>query len=1213
MPRVAEQIRDLSPEQADQVSPVEPNGVVNWSDPDAKTITAVDQFWTFTGSADRRVYPLRATFTVNYFDPDWHIMWVDWGGTGAYLEFSKSSPPPPLKTGQHVELSGFVCPSLQQILWDKTKIKLDEDFVSPPPLRVGGTVENPDGFDRRLVEVKGLVTQQTEADATHLRLEVVSDGWSIIAHVHLGIDEPVPQWLGAFVRLKGVFSVNHDWLPEAATYELWVDNPTYVTILYWLAEDRRFVTPTVPIEQIPSRPAGGLVHIKGAFQRAEPGKSITVRDSTGEIRVLTRQTQQLNKGDPIEAIGYPSGAGMGLALRQGLFRPLLGLVGEDSKRSLNLPKLRVAGQVRDLSPEEADRGYPVQLDGVVTWSDPDTRTFFLQDASGAVKVDLPTNGSIPTPEFKAGVRVFGLTRAGGYVSEVGARSVDPGAATLLPTSYPTTLEQAMTGVDYAHWVEMRGYVRAVKEEGRLTRLELTTASGDFVALAAGLIHPRSIEGALVRIRAVCDAIVNDRRELVGVQFLVPSPELVEVLEPKPADPFTTPIRSIRSLLEYGAANQMNRRVQVFGVVLLQDPGKLLYIRDGRDSLLVLSRQTDPLQIGDRVAVVGIPGHGGWRLMMRDASYRRLDSGPEPVATPLASIEPARTNLDGQLVLVRGRLIDISQEGAGERLQLESGNSIFGALLSHERFAGLEIGSDLELTGVYRVELDEYLQPRSFTVNLRSPGDIRVITLPPWWTSSRILWATAAILALGLLSVAWGLELSRKNRLLHEAQLELHRSNTELETRVVERTRDLRQEVAERQRSEAVLAEERRLLRTLIDNLPVHLYVKDTAGRFILSNLRHASVLGGAPGLPITGKTDFDIYPEPIARRYQADDRQVLETGEPLLNSEEPSGIGENAGWFSTTKVPLRDAAGKIVGLICISQDITARKHAEAEREFLHRKLMDASRQAGMAEVATSVLHNVGNVLNSVNVSATVVMDQVRRSEVESLTRASGLLTAHADDLAAFLTQDPRGRTLPSFFAMIASQLAAENAKVVAELGHLVKNVNHLNEVVSVQQSYAKTGGMTEVVRVVDLVEDAYYINSAALAHDKVEFIREYVDRPLVNTERHKIIQILVNLIHNAQHACKDSGRPDRKLIVRTSRVRGWAQIAVIDNGVGIPRENLTRIFNHGFTTRKDGHGFGLHSGSLTARELGGSLTAHSDGPGRGAQFTLELRAEPDAR
>lgn len=161
-----------------------------------------------------------------------------------------------------------------------------------------------------------------------------------------------------------------------------------------------------------------------------------------------------------------------------------------------------------------------------------------------------------------------------------------------------------------------------------------------------------------------------------------------------------------------------------------------------------------------------------------------------------------------------------------------------------------------------------------------------------------------------------------------------------------------------------------------------------------------------------------------------------------------------------------------------------------------------------------------------------------------------------------------------------------------------------------QQSFAMVSGVAESIPLVEIVDDALRINASALTRHEVELVRDYQFKPILTIERHKLMQILVNLIRNAKYACDDGGRPDKKIIVRLTQHNDRLRIAVIDNGIGIPPENLTRIFAHGFTTRKEGHGFGLHSGALVAKELGGSLVAHSDGTGLGATFTIELPLVP---
>lgn len=277
----------------------------------------------------------------------------------------------------------------------------------------------------------------------------------------------------------------------------------------------------------------------------------------------------------------------------------------------------------------------------------------------------------------------------------------------------------------------------------------------------------------------------------------------------------------------------------------------------------------------------------------------------------------------------------------------------------------------------------------------------------------------------------------------------------------------------------------------------------------------------------------------------------------------------------------------------------------AELTEAHQQLLITSRQAGMAEIATNVLHNVGNVLNSVNVSAEAVAGKVRHFRIASLKQVAELLREQTDRMPEFLTQDPRGRELPSYLVRLADNLSEPQQGILQELVSLQKNIEHIKEVVAMQQSYARRSGMLEPLSAVELVEAAININNDTFSRHGVDVIRDYHEVPPVLADRHKVLPILVNLLSNAKHALADRG-DDKRLMVQVTNNRSGVEIKVVDNGVGIPPENLTRIFQHGFTTREDGHGFGLHSGALAAREMGGRLTVTSEGVGRGAVFTLEL-------
>ncbi len=288
-------------------------------------------------------------------------------------------------------------------------------------------------------------------------------------------------------------------------------------------------------------------------------------------------------------------------------------------------------------------------------------------------------------------------------------------------------------------------------------------------------------------------------------------------------------------------------------------------------------------------------------------------------------------------------------------------------------------------------------------------------------------------------------------------------------------------------------------------------------------------------------------------------------------------------------------------------DISVQKKADMELERLNKELVETSRMAGMAEVATGVLHNVGNVLNSVNVTATLLRENLRSSEITSLIKVADLFQKHEHDLGQYLTADAKGKLVPGFVIQLAQHLNQDHTELQKECDQLATNIEHIKEIVSMQQSYARVSGCMETVSIAALVENALQINAESFVRHQVEVIREYSEVPPVIVDKHKVLQILINIVNNAKYALDHAGRNDKKLSVSIGLTEGKkVKITIKDNGLGIQPENLTKIFSHGFTTKQDGHGFGLHSGANAAKEMGGMLAARSEGLGKGAAFILEL-------
>jgi PAS domain S-box-containing protein len=459
----------------------------------------------------------------------------------------------------------------------------------------------------------------------------------------------------------------------------------------------------------------------------------------------------------------------------------------------------------------------------------------------------------------------------------------------------------------------------------------------------------------------------------------------------------------------------------------------------------------------------------------------------------------------------------------------------------------------------------------------------------WFRALLVLAAFGGIAAV----VSWRL---RKLRL---RSAELKRQNVELEHRIAERT-------AELAKSYEALRSSEYFYHSLVESLPQIIVRKDAESRFTYANDAFGELLG-QPVAQLIGKSDRDFYPPEQAAKFLEDDVRLMRSGQTLEYENVVEKTGQKKRYLHVKKVPLYDAQRQPMGVQLLFWDMTVFRETEEQLRLAQKELIETSRLAGIAEVATGVLHNLGNALNSVNTSAALALERLRKSKLPSVRKAAQLLLQQGDRLGEFFATDPRGRQLPGYLDQLAEHLQTERSEAIQELEALQHSIDHIKEIVAAQQSFAHVSGIVEIVPPAEIVEYALRISETSLTRHGVTVVREFSPAPAVKVERQKVLQVLVNLIRNAKEAMNEYRQSDKRLVlgVRVAPA-GAVQIYAIDNGVGIAPENLTRIFAFGYTTKVTGHGFGLHSSANAAKEMGGSLVAHSEGPGKGATFILEL-------
>jgi signal transduction histidine kinase len=1039
-------------------------------------VTTFQQFNQLSNEQSREGRPVRFQGVVLCYDLGWGQLYVHDGSDIRWFNAREISTQP--ASGQQVEITGTTTVVGNVNALTNLNLTVLRQGAFPvakilPPAQLTNALG-------QWVETYGRV-RVVDFSRERMQLLLHENGRSCRVFV-LAVPQTneLKRLLGARIRVRGINDTKVvDGHFDAAMFVPGLDQVTIIEP----AGANQILPRAVSIDNLLNRELGewtnSPVRINGSVVSSEPGKKLIVKDPTGVLRAQVIQFTAARNDDRVDVSGFlkvtPNETFLGDAWFE-VIKPAPSEAGGIPVSRVPSGEVRVpelltkVSEILKLQKGESMQHWPVRLRGVVLYADPEWRNGFLRDQSGAVYFDLNQNDVRPGQW----VELTGETGPGGFAPEILNTSVRVLGTTNYPLAASVDLTDLADGHLDAQWVEMEGVIRRVSLEWNHLSLIVMTDKGKFRVVIPGLnnqMAPTNLIDALVSIQGACTSELNARRQVRGITLHVPGLDRIKILEPAPADPFTIAATPIASVATFDPDRLAGRRVKVSGVVTLKIPDQGFFIQDVGGGIFVRHGQTNELQPGDLVDVLGFPALGDFSPELEEASLRRTGDSSNVVGHKTKAEEILLQGVhDAMLVTLEGRLLQNVPRSANPQLVLQDGAIIFTARLQDSgqgwKMPALESGSQVRLSGVCSIQRGEQREPKGFRLRLRSAADVVLISNPPWWSTKHTLWVLGGLGGVLAGSLAWGRSMRRQ--------------------------------------------------------------VKQQTSRLL--------------------------------------------------------------------------------------QQIAEREGMQVQIEKTHKQLLHASRQAGMAEVASSVLHNVGNVLNSVNISATLVDDNLRNSKAANLARVVALLQEHSADLGAFITLDPKGKQLPAYLAQLSGYLGAEQEGMIKEMRLLRNNIEHIKEIVAMQQSYAKLSGITELLNVTDLVEDTLRMNAGALVRHEVKVIREFDSQvPEISTDRHKVLQILVNLVRNAKYACSESGRTDKKLTVRVTNGDDRVRIAVTDNGVGIAPENLTRIFAHGFTTKKDGHGFGLHSGALAAKEMGGSLKVHSAGVGQGATFSLELPIEPAKR
>jgi PAS domain S-box-containing protein len=1103
-------------------------------------ITNLAQFWALPQAEKNLLHRIQVELLIYYCDPNWNVFWGRSDDLNTFLPFR--GLPVPLKFGEKIFIDGLILPVNQEFLWDKTSIKTLSESNEIESASTRGKLLDTASLDKRFVEMEALVDSQRLLSSNVLRLELLAENFNLNAFVKIDQTGGAPPDLtGKFVRIKGVYAENFDALGRIANITLWTPGLNQVETVGSLEVDSRFSIPVTSSENFAAIDPKALVRVEGVVRSQQPGEAVTIWDDAGQVRIFAKQRRPLQVGNYIDAVGYPAFQGIDRVLQDGLFRLATKNATNGYGISTNRTKLRLADQIRGLDQESIARQPPVSLEGVVTWVDSRTNFIYVLDSSGGIRVmqsQLQSGRRIQTGML---VKVDGVAAAGEFAPVITNAVVRQTGTMSLPDAPLTSLEQALTGTEEGRWIQVRGYVRKVTEMGRTLELQLVAPGGEFTARVPRDSTLRTLQGSVVLVRGVCAVVANSRRQLTGVEVWSPSAGDIQIEQYAPGDLFALPMRSLASLRQFNLFNTLNERVRTCGSVTLQVPGRYLYVQDGDSSLFALSDQSEPLHPGDRVEIVGFPGNNGGNFLLREAVYRRIAPGPEPVPVQLPALQSVNEGLDGLLVCAEGLLLDIAEKSGEIHLIVEARSVVFEAKLDQaERSAKEEpdIGSKLAITGVYRIQRDEYGKPRSFLLNLRNGNDVHVLKPPPWWTLPRLLLVLAGVLLVSLLAFLWTLATRRKNSLLLHAQVELKAAHDKLEERVQERTRELREQIAARERVNVELSGAQQALKRSEERFakafqasPVPLTLQSVSDQQYMDVNESFLQLTGFKPEDVLRHTpaELNLFPKPETLRIILDALSGKHSAH-NLQGELYTRDGRHLTALISTETFELDGQPHVLTSI---QDIT-------ERVNIENQLRQAQKMEVVGQIAAGIAHDFNNILTVIQGHAELQLNvgSLDGSLVESLREI-----AHAAARAASLTR----------------QLLAFSRKQMLHRRPL-----------DLRESLNNLGKMLQ--RII-----GEHINLRIQCAENL---------PPVFADAVNFEQIVINLAVNARDAMPRGGPltitaepveidAKYKEQVPDAMVGAFVRLTVADQGSGMDETVRSKIFEPFFTTKDVGKGTGM--------------------------------------